>query len=99
MLRLAMTATLALTLTACVGSGASVVDGKPVLELLSPRAVPPPELTRPCSGPQKLADGPLSAGATERLWAGDRASLASCGARHRAALKFYRDRDKGLAGK
>jgi hypothetical protein len=94
-----MMATLALTLTACVGSGASVVDGKPVLELRSPRAVPPSELTRPCSGPQKLADGPLSAGAVERGWAKDRAALASCRAKHGAALKFYRRRDLGLAGK
>jgi hypothetical protein len=88
----------AMSMAGCQTSVATV-DAKPVLELRSPRAVPPSELTRPCAGPQKLAGGALSAGATERLWAGDRAALASCGARHRAALKFYRDRDKGLAGK
>lgn len=73
------------------GCGASTVStDRPVL------APPPVELTRACARPVDLPDGALTQGEVERHWSRDRASLAVCGRRHGALVKFYTNRDEGL---
>lgn len=94
----ALAASIALLLTGCGGSRSVRIDAKPVVELASPLAAPPTSLTIPCRSPAEIAADALSAGAVERLWGEDRASLAACGARYRAMIDFYRQRDAGLAG-
>lgn len=91
MLRALTTAGFALMLGACSASTGS--GGLPQLR----HAAPPGELTRPCAPPARLS-GVLSAGAVERGWAQDRAALADCGARQAAVVRFYAERDAGLAG-
>ena len=88
------------TAIALSGCGSSVqIDSKPVTELNSVLAAPPAEFAAPCDGPTAVPDTALSAGAVERLWAADRASLASCSDHHADETEFYRKRDAGLAGR
>jgi len=75
------------------------IDSKPVVELGSVLAAPPAELAAHCDDPVAVPDAAIAAGATERLWAQDRASLVTCGGRHSGLAQFYAKRDAGLAGK
>lgn len=75
------------------------IDKRPVVELATPAADPPAELAGDCGKPVDVPDDALSAGAVERLWAEDRAALENCREQHQGLARFYRDRDKGLAGK
>lgn len=88
---------LASTVTACAGSVR--LDTKPVSQLAGASAQPPAALTIPCDPPVPLPDSAMSAGAVERGWAQDRVSLMDCGTKHSDLLRFYQDRDAGLAGK
>lgn len=85
-----------LMLTGCGGS--TRLDARPVEELRSALAAPPPALIAPCFDPILLPDGPLNAGPAIRYWAIDRASLASCKQSKADSLAFYAARDAGLAG-
>lgn len=80
------------------GCGISA-DGRPVAELASPMARPPAALAAACARPVELPEGAMSAGAIERYWARDRAALAACASRHAAAMLFYDNRDRALAGR
>jgi hypothetical protein len=84
-----------MTLTAC---GASAkLDSRPVVELQN--AAPPGALTAPCDEPSTIPDGAMNDGPAERGWAADRAALAGCKFRFKAAVDFYTGRDKGLSVK
>jgi hypothetical protein len=86
---------MALLLTGCGPS----VDTRPVVELQNAAAGAPTGLLADCADPADIPAGPISAGAVERVMAGDRTSLVDCKARHGALRDFYRARDAGLAGK
>lgn len=89
--------TLASTLTGCGGSmSLTAGNTQPIGELGKVQARPPAELTKACASPLKIASG--SAGAVERIWARDRAALVMCKERHASLVKFYSERDAGLAG-
>lgn len=92
---LAMTLSLAGTLTACGGSAR--LDSRPVSELR--HAAPPDALTEPCDAPAELPDGPMSAGAALRAAGHDRAALVSCQEKHRGLVDYDRNLRAGLAGK
>jgi len=79
--------------------GGPVADARPVVELAEPAALPPAELAAECPRPIDLPPGPMNRGEALRRWARDRAALASCGARHAAQTRFYRERDAALAGR
>lgn len=69
-----------------------------MVELSSPKSLPPVTLSDPCETPTDLPVGALNAGDAEALWANDRMALAVCDEKHEALREFYQDRDKGLAG-
>ena len=71
----------------------------PLSELSDGKAAPKGDIEKPCREPVRIPPGELSAGATERLWGADRAALALCKAKHGAVVKFYHNRDAGLASK
>jgi hypothetical protein len=83
---------------ALASCASTALDAKKPVELATPAAQPPRGLERPCAAPTRLAGKPMSAGAVERHWGKDRVSLADCGARHGALVKWRRARDAGLAG-
>lgn len=70
----------------------------PVKEIGGGKAAAPARLTQRCAAPAAIPTGALSAGATERLWAQDRAALDDCGRRHAALAGYYTDRDARLSG-
>lgn len=76
----------------------STESGAPVKEIGGGRAAAPARLTQHCAPPAAIPAGALSAGATERLWAQDRAALDDCGRRHAALAGYYTDRDARLSG-
>lgn len=83
--------------TACGGSVG--IDPKPVLELRSALATPPPALSAECGQAAELPAGAMSAGAVERAWAADRAALGECRLKHKGIVEMYDNVRRGLAGK
>jgi hypothetical protein len=90
---------------ACLATASCASTGSPdssrttsVRELAGAAAQAPGDLDKPCERPQRLPERDLSAGEVERFWGRDRASLAACGDRHAANVRWRERRDDGLAG-
>jgi hypothetical protein len=94
---LPIAALVSMALQACVSTGSpNSSRTRPVRELAQSAA--PGDLDAPCARPVRLS-GALGAGAVERLWGRDRASLVACGDRHAANVRWRLRRDAGLAGR
>lgn len=75
------------------------VDAGPVEELRLQLAEPNEVLSAACADPIDLRGMQgMNAGPVERYWITDRASLVDCRDRKAALLKFFTERDAGLAG-
>lgn len=53
-------------------------------------------LTKVCPSTVVLPQRPLTQLEIETLWGQDRYNLVNCGARHKALVEFFKNRDDGL---